>query len=77
MLTEKQLAKHIKKQFGNVDQNQSELLARAYGMAENFFYADDDDPWEPFEHWPKEDITAQLHDLAENIYEALLWAQQK
>jgi len=76
-MTEQEIAKAIKKQFGNVDKNQSELLARAYGLSEGFFYADDDCAWEPFEDWPEEYLSAQVHDLAENIYHAMLWAQKK
>ena len=55
----------------------SELLERAYGIAESFFYCDDECeiPWEPFEHFDDEEIKDQLHDLAQTILRAMLWAQ--
>lgn len=55
----------------------SELLERAYGIAESFFYCDDECeiPWEPFEHWPEDELQDQLHDLAQTILRSMLWAQ--
>jgi hypothetical protein len=55
----------------------SELLERAYGIAESFLYCDDECliPWEPFEHWPDELVKDQLHDLAQTILLSLQWAQ--
>jgi len=55
----------------------SQLLERAYGIAESFFYSDDEcqEPWEPFEDYPNEEIQEQLHDLAQTILQAMLWAQ--
>jgi hypothetical protein len=78
-MTEQEKAKAIEKQFGNVDKNQSELLARAYGIAESHFYSDDECTvaWEPFEHWDDDELSAQVNDLAESIYQAMLWAQGK
>ena len=55
----------------------SELLERAYGIAESFFYSDDEcqEPWEPFEDYPNEEIQEQLHDLAQTILLAMQWSQ--
>jgi hypothetical protein len=55
----------------------SELLERAYGIAESQFYSDDECeiPWEPFEDYPKEEIQEQLHDLAQTILLAMQWSQ--
>jgi hypothetical protein len=56
----------------------SQLLERAYGIAESFFYSDDEcqEPWEPFEDYDKEEIQEQLHELAQTILQALLWSQE-
>jgi hypothetical protein len=56
----------------------SQLLERAYGIAESFFYSDDEcqEPWEPFEDYDKEEIQEQLHDLAQTILQAMLWSQE-
>ena len=56
----------------------SELLAHAYGIAESHFYSDDecDIPWEPFENHDKEQIDEEVNNLAESIYNAMLWAQE-
>jgi hypothetical protein len=56
----------------------SELLERAYGIAESFFYSDDEcqEPWEPFEDYDKEEIQEQLHDLAQTILLAMQWSQE-
>jgi hypothetical protein len=55
----------------------SELLAYAYGIAESHFYSDDECeiPWEPFENSEKEQIDEEVNNLAESIYNAMLWAQ--
>jgi hypothetical protein len=55
----------------------SELLERAYGIAESFFYSDDEcnEPWQPFEDYEKEEIQEQLHDLAQTILLAMQWSQ--
>jgi len=78
-MTEQEKAKAIEKQFGNVDKNQSELLARAYGIAESHFYSDDECivAWEPFEHLDDDELSALVNDLAESIYQSMLWAQGK
>ena len=57
----------------------SELLARAYGIAESHFFSDDECliPWEPFEHFDDDELSAQVNDLAELIYQSMLWAQGK
>ena len=55
----------------------SQLLERAYGIAEDFFYSDDECeiPWEPFEDYEKEEIQEQLHELAQTIFLAMQWSQ--
>ena len=76
---EQEIAKAIEKQFANVNKNQSELLARAYGIAESHFYSDDECTiaWQPFEHWDDYELSALVNDLAESIYQSMLWAQGK
>ena len=76
---EQEIAKAIEKQFANVNKNQSELLARAYGIAESHFYSGDECTiaWEPFEHWDDDELSALVNDLAESIYQSMLWAQGK
>ena len=56
----------------------SQLLERAYGIAESFFYSDDEcqEPWEPFEDYEKEEIQEQLHELAQTVLQAMLWSQE-
>lgn len=56
----------------------SQLLERAYGIAESFFYSDDECeiPWEPFEDYDKEEINEQLHELAQSILLAMKWSQE-
>ena len=78
-MNEQEKAKAIENQFGNVDKNQSELLARAYGIAESHFYSDDDCTiaWEPLEHLDDDELSALVNDLAESIYQSMLWAQGK
>jgi len=78
-MNEKEKAQAIEKQFVNVNKNQSELLARAYGIAESHFFSDDECliPWEPFEHFDDDELSAQVNDLAESIYQSMLWAQGK
>lgn len=60
-----------------VNKNQSELLARAYGIAESHFFSDDECTvaWQPFEDFNDDELSAQVNDLAESIYQAMLWAQ--
>jgi hypothetical protein len=55
----------------------SQLLERAYGIAEDFFYADDDCQiaWEPFEDWEKDELQDQVHALAQTILLAMQWSQ--
>ena len=56
----------------------SQLLERAYGIAESFIYCDDECQiaWEPFENWPKDQLQDQLHDLAQSILLAMQWSQK-
>ena len=55
----------------------SQLLERAYGIAESFFYSDDEcqEPWEPYEHMEPEELQEHVHDLAQTILQAMLWSQ--
>jgi hypothetical protein len=55
----------------------AELRDRAQAMAESHFYCDDDCAivWEPFEHWPDEDLIEACDSLTDAIYNAMLWAQ--
>ena len=79
MKTEKEKAQAIEKQFANVNKNQSELLARAYGIAESHFFSDDECQiaWQPFEDFDDDELSALVNDLAESIYQSMLWAQGK
>lgn len=56
----------------------SQLLERAYGIAESFIYCDDecDIPWEPFEYWEQDELQQQVHDLAQSILLAMQWSQE-
>jgi len=55
----------------------SQLLERAYGIAESHFYADDDCQiaWEPFEDWEQDELQDQVHELAQTILLAMQWSQ--
>ena len=55
----------------------SELLERAYGIAESHIYCDDECEiaWEPFEHFDEDELRDHVNDLAQSIYHAMLWAQ--
>jgi hypothetical protein len=57
----------------------SELLERAYGIAESFFYSDDDCDiaWEPLEDLSKNELKDLTHDLAQSILLAMEWAQNE
>ena len=57
----------------------SELLERAYGIAESFIYSDDECqfPWEPLEDLSEDELKAMTHDLAQSILLAMEWAQGK
>jgi len=54
-------------------------LARAYGIAESHIYSDDECTiaWEPLEHLDDDELSALVNDLAESIYQSMLWAQGK
>lgn len=56
----------------------SQLLERAYGIAESFFYCDDkcEIAWEPFEHWEQDELREQVHDLAQSILRAMEWSRE-
>lgn len=54
-----------------------EMKVRAWGMAEAFFYTDDECeyPWQPFEDWHESSIEREVDNLAMTIFNAMLWAQ--
>ena len=54
-----------------------EIKKYARGIAEAHFYCDDKcrDIWSPFEDWHKEEVKQECRSLAENIYNAMLWAR--
>jgi len=56
----------------------SELLERAYGIAESFIYCDDDCDiaWEPLEHLGDDELKDMTHDLAQSILSAMQWSQE-
>jgi len=55
----------------------SQLLERAYGIAESQFYSDDECTvaWEPFEHMEPEELQEHVHELAQTILLAMQWSQ--
>lgn len=57
----------------------TELRKHARGVAQGFFYSDDqcDLPWEPFENYPDLWVKEQCRDLEQTVYHALLWATKQ
>lgn len=57
----------------------TELRKHARGIAEGFFYSDDecDTPWQPFENQPTTWVKEQCRDLEQTVYHALLWAAKQ
>lgn len=55
---------------------QDELRAYAYGIAEGFFFADDNEVWEPFEDWDEDRVKEERDSLAGAILHAMEWAQK-
>jgi len=57
----------------------SQLLERAYAIAESHFYSDDECQiaWEPFEDWEQDELQDQVHELAQTILLAMEWAQNE
>jgi hypothetical protein len=53
----------------------AQLKKHAKVLSKGFFYADDNQAWEPFEDWSKDKLKYEVENLAENIYQAMLWAQ--
>lgn len=56
----------------------SQLLERAYAIAESHFYSDDECEiaWEPFEDWEQDELQDQVHELAQTILLAMQWSQE-
>lgn len=56
----------------------SQLLERAYGIAESFIYCDDECEiaWEPLEDLSKDELQDLTHDLAQSILLAMQWSQE-
>lgn len=56
----------------------SELLERAYAIAESHIYSDDECKiaWEPFEYWEQDELQQQVHDLAQSILRAMEWSRE-
>lgn len=57
----------------------SELLERAYAIAESHIYSDDECEiaWQPFEHFSDDELKDLTHDLAQSILLAMEWAQNE
>jgi hypothetical protein len=53
-----------------------EMMAKAESVAITFFYSDVGTPWEPFEHWPEEQLGEEIAMFAEVVYLAMLWVQE-
>ena len=56
----------------------SELLERAYAIAESHIYSDDDCEiaWQPFEDFSDDELKAMTHELAQTILLAMQWSQE-
>ena len=56
----------------------SQLLERAYAIAESHIYSDDECEiaWQPFEHFSEDELKDMTHDLAQSILLAMEWAQE-
>jgi hypothetical protein len=56
-----------------------ELRTRAIAIAESLLYSDDECEviWEPLEHVDENVIQDLMLDIAESIYNAMLWAKEK
>lgn len=56
----------------------SQLLERAYAIAESHFYCDDECKiaWEPFEYWEQDELQEQVHELAQSILLAMEWSRE-
>lgn len=54
-----------------------QMFARAYGIVESYFYADDEceHVWEALEDVDETVLIHLVRDMAESIYRAMLWAQ--
>jgi hypothetical protein len=54
-----------------------EMKARAWGIAEGMFYSDDDCEyaWQPFEDWDDAELRELVSDVANSIFNAMVWAQ--
>lgn len=50
------------------------LRKYADGAAWSHFYSEEDIAWEPFEHYSQEWLDDQCDDLADMIFNAMLWA---
>ena len=57
----------------------SQLLERAYAIAESHIYSDDECEiaWQPFEHFSDDELKDMTHDLAQSILLAMEWAQNE
>jgi hypothetical protein len=53
-----------------------QLREYAQGIATDFFFADDDEAWEPFEDWSDDHIKRERDNLASVILHAMEWAQE-
>lgn len=53
-----------------------QMQARAWSIAEGMFYSDDecDFAWEPFEDWSDEELRDLVGDVANSIFNAMIWA---
>ena len=48
----------------------------AQGIATDFFFADDNEVWEPFEDWDEDRVKEERDSLAGAILHAMEWAQK-
>jgi len=59
----------------NSRKTEKEMRDHAQGIATDFFFADDDEPWEPFEDWDFQQVQIERDNLAGAILHAMKWSQ--
>ena len=54
-----------------------EMREHASGIAAAIVYADEEceTPWEPFEHWDKDNLDEMQEAIAQSIFDGMLWVQ--
>lgn len=57
--------------------NREQMKARAWAISEGMFYSDDEceHAWQPFEDWDDAELCELVGNVANSIFNAMLWAQ--